>query len=209
MFDTKIERIKCNLSWPDIKSKPNFQAHEFYMIQHQKKYERDYTYFGNVQIDFQKYIDIEKEENTNFFRKHAEETEFKNSYFDKKYFSLEDENFSFIKELYDLDYAKIAVQNLKPGYCIGAHYDATTDYHSELASTITNYEKTPVDQVFNIFIMFLEEWAHGQAFMIGRDAYMHWEPGDVIGFPWYMIHSTVNASRKNRNILYTVGAKIK
>ena len=45
-------------------------------------------------------------------------------------------------------------------------------------------------------------------FMIGRDCYTQWKPGDVIGFPWYMIHSTVNASRKNRNILYTVGAKI-
>lgn len=207
MFETKIERIKCNLSWPEIKSKTNFQAHKFYMIQHQKKYEKDYTYFGNKQIDFQKYIDIEKEENTNFFRKY-DEKEFINSYFDKKYFNLEDENFKFIKDLYGLDYAKIAVQNLKPGFCIGAHYDATTDYHKELESALTNYSEIPVDQVFNIYIMFLEPWIHGQAFMIGRDCYTQWKPGDVIGFPWYMIHSTVNASRKNRNILYTVGAKI-
>lgn len=206
MIKRNIDRIPYNLSWSEelmVKGNP---IQRRLMTEHMSKFDNDYNYLGNVQINFDEFINLEKDK-INFF-KNKEHIHHENSFYDAKFYPLNDNKINFLKDIFDLDYIKVGVQNLKLGHCIAAHFDTNTKYRSELSAILDDYNNRTIDEIFNIFIMFLEPWIHGQGFMIGRQCHLQWKPGDVISFPWYMEHSTVNSSNIDRNIIYVIGSKL-
>lgn len=205
MIKKDIERIPCSIAWAKIKENKNSICKLLYK-EHRKVFQTDYTYVGNLEIDFDHWANVEKT-TVNFWRKGRPEEKIYPADIDLKWLSLNDNAMSFLANKLGLENYKASIQTLKPGKCIGAHYDEVSGYHSDMLKENSLYLEQSPDKILNIYIMFLTEWTHGQAFMIGKDAYMHWSPGDIISFPWYMEHSTVNASAQDRTIIYIVGTK--
>lgn len=105
----------------------------------------------------------------------------------------------YIKKELDLKYAYVNYNTQPPGQVVQNHIDRNRSF---LYKVVPN--DPTVDQCWK-YIVFLTEWEPGQVFMIGASAYMKWQAGAVIKFPWFMHHSTANAGLNNRRILVITG----
>lgn len=181
--------------------------HSLLYKNHASKYEKDYTYVGRTDLNLDEFDVLEKK-TVNFWRDGRPEKQiFPENIYDLFWYDLNDPRVKHIADMLDLQDYKISIQTLGPGKCIGAHYDEVSSYHHDVKEKNPDFDEKTPDEIMNIYIIFLTDWEHGQAFMIERDCYNQWKKGDIISFPWYMKHSTVNASAKDRTIMYVVGTK--
>jgi hypothetical protein len=203
--------VSTTLSWETVILN-RWQVHEKFYKKHRNTYTNDFDYLGNIDIDVNKFLSLHRD--TSYV---GSLNQTKN-YLDMCVFDIDDPILDDIKKNLGLKHCAAAAQTLLSGKVVFPHYDTAslepnpekitllTKYYRTLLELYPNLEEYSVDKVFNTCILFLEEWQHGQAFMIGRQAYTNWKPGDVITFPWYMIHSTVNASLSdNRLLIYLAG----
>lgn len=207
MKNFNFTRVPCQLSWKEtIDGWPSI--HREYMKQHQEMYDKDFDYVGNLDLDFSKFFEVEVQD-IGFYSR----TVFNS--FKGKPFAINDEILADIKANLGFEDCASALQNLESGKMSLVHLDVPNLSNSEklvprlyyhLENKHSNFHELSVDTVFNITIIFLENWSHGQAFMIGRQCFVQWKAGDVISIPWYMEHSTVNASFNSRNLLYMAGS---
>ena len=117
------------------------------------------------------------------------------------------ESDAIIKLKQDLDiedlYCRYQIQH--PGNIVLEHVDTNRPFSTKLVET--GIDKQVKVKNIKKYLVFLEDWAHGQVIMTGRHAYTDWRKGDVISFPWFMPHSTANAGLKPRPILFITGLK--
>jgi hypothetical protein len=203
----KTTRIDCDITWPQLLLK-DYSLHKSLNQKHYDTFENDYDYLGNLKLNL-----------THLFADTTEELGFQaggkfNRLLGKK-FTVNDIALEDIRTGIGFNDCAGVMQNLPPGELIFSHYDAAdlsrpqkivTQYYLHLASKYPNFEEFNIGKVFNTVIIFLTDWIHGQGFMIGRQTYTNWKAGDIVSFPWYMEHSTVNASRGDRYIIYMNGS---
>lgn len=103
----------------------------------------------------------------------------------------------------DIIYCRKLIQS--PGKMHPQH----TDLNRELSCIIAANDLNDKVKVKNIrkYIVYLEDWAHGQVFMLGRQACTNWQKGDIISFPWFMPHSTANAGLVDRPLMFISGVE--
>ncbi len=206
-------RIPCNLSWPVV-IKNHVKLRETMELSHRRKFDQDYDYLGNVDIDADKLIASEHKE-----IRIVTKPPYYSSLTGRQIKINSPELDDLRRTLGLVDYTG-SVQNLEPHKFVPAHYDSPSETVEEgkTPSLLTkyylylkdkhgdNFENLSVDDLFNIAVIFLEPWAHGQAFLVGRSSITNWKVGDVASFPWYMPHSTINGSDKNRHIIFMSGS---
>lgn len=92
-----------------------------------------------------------------------------------------------------------SVRNIQPpGQVVGPHSDLNGDFSKA-------YKKDfDPDQLCKAMI-FLDDWKLGQFLAFGVSPLINWKKNDCIIFPWYMPHSTANASTFNRPVLAYIG----
>lgn len=212
MINRATSRVPCNLNWTKV-IQNRFKLHQTLELSHRKKFEKDYDYLGNIDLDTESLISFDhKEIRIVTSKDHA-------SLLSGRKVDINSPELDDIrKKIGFVEYIG-SIQNLEPNNFVPAHYDIPaefvpegttpsllTTYYQYLREKHEDFDEISVDHFFNIVVIFLEPWEHGQAFMIGRDSFTNWRVGDVIAFPWYMPHSTVNGSDKNRHLLYMAGS---
>ena len=204
--------IPTTLSWKKVMLN-SWKVQESFSATHYKTHLNDFDYLGNINIAADDFLSLPRQ--STYFRSLNREK----NYLSSCVFEIDDPALYHVKQAVGLRHCAGAAQTLASGKVVFPHYDAAslnpdpekvgllTRYYRKLEELYSDdLENHSIDRVFNVFILFLEEWQHGQAFMIGRQAYTCWKPGDLITFPWYMIHSTVNASMSDdRLLLYLAG----
>ena len=103
-----------------------------------------------------------------------------------------------LKDLFNLEHIVVNVLNQLPNNLISIHKDSNRQMSQKCS------EKYLISKVKK-YIVFLTPWTEGQVFLIGRQAYTNWQPGDCITYPWFMPHATANASGKDRYLLFVSG----
>lgn len=207
-----ISRISSEFSWPHIVSQPpdNYTIQRDYMNQHYDKFNNDFDYLGNFSIDMNAF-NVDDKDVLGFMVRGKF-----NRLIGKK-FKVNDSRLKEITHKLGFINCNGSLQNLEPGNSVLSHFDTAhplkpekvvSQLYIHLLNNLENFENISIDKTYNIRVLFLDPWCHGQAFMIGRQAFTNWKPGDVIGFPWYMEHSTVNASACQRNMVYIVGSVV-
>jgi len=84
-----------------------------------------------------------------------------------------------------------------------AHIDA----HRQFCNMYDSLEDPVLCGEIKIGVMFLEDWAYGQGFGMGKDVVQNWKMGDFYEWPWFFPHHTYNNSNVERNSLTFVGRK--
>lgn len=205
--------IPTTMSWKTVMEK-RWNVHEEYMKKHQETYDNDYDYVGNISVDLEAFSSLQKKA----IYIGSKSSKGPLTYLDMFIFKTDSSILNDIKSQLGLRHCTGAAQTLSSGKTVLAHFDSAsleenpekitvlTEYYRKLVEIYPNLEEFSVDRVFNTFILFVDEWKHGQSFMVGRQSFTCWKPGDVITFPWYMIHSTANASfSDDRLLLYLAG----
>ena len=205
-----------NVPWTELITKDNrFEtiAYELHR-QYAQTHDLDYSYVKNISVDLD-YFQTLDSQTTNPFQ-------YQTGVFQKDYpaemmelykdHSLtvahpDYESIAVIKLKQELDvedlYCRYQIQT--PGNIVAEHVDLNRAFSTK--SVQTGIDKQVKVKNIKKYIVFLEDWAHGQVIMIGRHAYTNWCKGDVISFLWFMPHSTANAGLKPRPILFITGAK--
>ena len=204
-----------NTIWTEFILDPdNFEkiADQHYQ-QHIKEEILDYTYVKNISVDSEYFLNLKTWEKNPFntyvgqFRRDYTK-DFTDTYTDIL-IAAEPDYESKVMEILkkDLNLTELYClhQTQMPGTIVGQH----TDLNRGLCNIITDKGIADKVKLKNIrkYIVYLDDWAHGQAFMSGRHAFTNWRKGDVMSFPWFMPHSTVNAGFKPRPILFIAGVE--
>lgn len=204
-----------DITWTEFIQNPDqfeIDADKFYQ-QHIATEVQDYDYVKNIIVDNEYFLNLKTWEKNPFnlyvgtFRRDYSK-EFTDTYTDTLVASEPDyagpEIARLMQDL-NLDELYCLQQTQLPGTLVGQH----TDLNRGLSNILVN--KGIADKVklkhIRKYIVFLDDWAHGQVFMSGRHAYTNWRRGDVISFPWFMPHSTANAGFKPRPILFIAGVE--
>jgi len=177
----------------------------------------DYRFVCNLQLDFQSILnsDLQKK---NFF-----DRSFDNDQEILKYFEdniLKQAEIDVDHEYHDVICKKlaltkkthIAVNLQEPNGIVGVHSDTYGKFFSKffgfrcgsVDKKINPEDRIPIPDMKR-FILFGSDWHQGQVFMIGKSCLTDWKKGDIYSFPWYMPHSTANASRNDRLLLVITG----
>jgi hypothetical protein len=104
----------------------------------------------------------------------------------------------YLQQRFDLRYVDAPIHEQSPGNYVAPHYDL----YGHFMKNCPDYFNT---NRLKRYAVFLTKWEIGQSFMLGRSAFTNWTPGDIIEFPWYMPHSTVNLSKSPRRYINVVG----
>lgn len=207
-----MNRIDTNITFKEFKDRNFKELTDELYAKHKERFHGDYTYIGNLQFDFEYFINLEKTKKTFYFSNNPEEEKrretFKNNNLVSVWASDHDEKFDVVQQYLELKFVNWASQYLPAGHLIGLHHDVNYKTIYNPLSELRNIDNDYIDDINNIYIVFLQDWQMGQVFMIGRDCVTQWRAGDIISFPWYMAHATANASLKDRHILYMAGSKI-
>ena len=86
----------------------------------------------------------------------------------------------------------------EPGQMVGPHSDLNSGFTDAYAE---EFEPNRMCKA----IVFLDDWSQGQVLTFGTSALVNWKKNDCITFPWFMPHSTSNASRFDRPVLTYIG----
>lgn len=105
---------------------------------------------------------------------------------------------TYLQQKFDLRYVDAPIHEQSPGNYVAPHYDL----YGHFLKSCPDYFNT---NRLKRYAVFITKWEIGQCFMLGRSAFTEWSPGDVIEFPWYMPHSTVNLSKSPRRYINVVG----
>lgn len=202
--------------WNNLIMQDDFEliAWELYK-QHTGIKELDYTYIKNISIDADYFLNLPTEtkklylptEYGKFIKTYSDA--FTDAYIHSTLEKADPDNNSEamkkLKQELNLDEIYCVLQTQLPGSVVGEHIDR----HRQLAQIID--EKGISGKVkrkhIRKYIVMLDDWASGQAFLCGRHAYMNWRKGDVFTFPWYMPHSTANTGLKPRPLLFICGVE--
>lgn len=90
----------------------------------------------------------------------------------------------------------------EPGQMVGPHSDTNKQFTDAYADA---YGKDFDPHEMCKAIVFLDDWSQGQVLTFGTSALVNWKKNDCITFPWFMPHSTSNASGFDRPVLTYVG----
>ena len=90
----------------------------------------------------------------------------------------------------------------EPGQMVGPHSDLNKQFTDAYADA---YGKDFEPHEMCKAIVFLDDWSQGQVLTFGTTALVNWKKNDCITFPWFMPHSTSNASRFDRPVLTYIG----
>ena len=115
-------------------------------------------------------------------------------------YSSESPQVKHIKKLFNITYLVLQCQLQKPDTVFPIH----VDNNSKLMSILPSHINFTTDDIKG-GALFLTDWTCGQIFMVGASYHTNWKKGDVIAWPWYMPHATVNASMENRKLLFIRG----
>lgn len=201
--------------WVDLITKKDFQdiAYELYR-QHTQTRELDYMYVTNISIDSDYFANLSVETRKlfnpglgNFPREYPKE--FPDAYIDSTLEKSDPDNESAamlqLKRDLNLDVINCSPQTQLPGNMVGEHIDA----HRSLARILVDkgIDTKVTRKHIRKYMVMMDDWATGQAFLCGRHAYMNWRKGDVMTFPWYMPHSTFNGGFTPRPLLFVTGVE--
>lgn len=204
-----------NLTWTEFISDPaHFEivAEELYM-KHIQDQHLDYEFVKNINVNSSYFLNLDTWEKNPFnlyvgkFRREYTK-DFTDTYTDILVASEPDYDSDAVTKLKQdlcLDELYCLQQTQMPGAVVGQH----TDLNRGLSNILVNKGIDHKVKLKNIrkYIVYLDDWAHGQVFMSGRHAFTNWHKGDVMSFPWYMPHSTANAGFKPRPILFIAGVE--
>jgi len=203
------------LTWTKFISDPdNFEliADQCYR-QHTRSKEFDFCIIKNISVDSEYFLKLKTYEKNPFNRyvgqfRRDYNKQFVDTYTDTLLASepdYTDDHITQLKKDLNLDEIYCLQQTQLPGTLVGQH----TDLNRGLSNILVD---KGIDQNVKLkhirkYIVYLDNWAHGQVFMVGRHAHTNWQKGDVMSFEWYMPHSTVNAGLKPRPILFIAGVE--
>ena len=101
-----------------------------------------------------------------------------------------------IANLLDMQLCHVAFNVQLPDRLVGIHIDRNTLF--------ANYTDFTIEQLRKC-IIYVADWDIGQGVILGKSVHTDWHQGDVIEYPWYMPHATVNSSETSRPILVVEG----
>lgn len=211
MINANLDEI----TWTEFIQDPDqfeIDAAEFYQ-QHIATQRQDYEYVKNITVDTEYFLSLETWEKNPFnlyvgkFRREYTK-DFTDTYTDILVASEPDYqgvDIAKLKQDLNLDELYCLQQTQLPGTLVGQH----TDLNRGLSNILVNKGIDTQVKLKHIrkYIVYLDDWAHGQVFMSGRHAFTDWKKGDVMSFPWFMPHSTANAGFKPRPILFIAGVE--
>lgn len=187
---------------------------DFAYQDHVKNTDHDYTYVGNIKLDFDYLLNLPQEikeqkkaQFDDFPRPKAESYLRDYNYVMKISKILESTvQFDDLKKKLEATELFPLVQWQARGGMVGVHTDGNRDF----STIIKNKNLSDIILVKHMkkYIVFLDDWDCGQAFLTGRQAITNWKQGDVMSFPWYMRHATCNASLTDRPIIFVSAAKL-
>lgn len=86
-----------------------------------------------------------------------------------------------------------------------------TRVHVDIHRQMSNMHNSPDDPIkcgeVRIGVVFLNDWAYGQGFGMGKDIAQGWKTGDFYEWPWFFPHHTFNNSNVIRNSITIIGRK--
>jgi hypothetical protein len=106
-----------------------------------------------------------------------------------------------LKDHFNFDWVGCHLMVLKAQMLTAVHFDL-----NRAAFHIVPEDKRvkiPASEKFRR-IVFLQDQKPGQGFQVGEE-YATWRAGDIMGFPWYMPHSTYNCTNEDRYLLSVNG----
>jgi len=112
----------------------------------------------------------------------------------------------WVRRVHGLDYCHVKLHRQPTGRVVKNHFD----YNGTM---FTDHLRDHPQQDFGTqdvvkVVHFLTDWRVGQVFMFGREAVTGWRAGEALTFPWYMEHSTANASEEHeRELLFIAGVR--
>jgi hypothetical protein len=202
-----------NKKWIDLIKDKNFfslakqqyekhcaEGKDDYVI-HKKFAKLDWSYYLDINPKQKKFFTKEKK---GVVRPDSEQSHVKNNVMGEHHFQKDDSSFEEIKNLLNLDYCDITLNNQTPGNQVGVHVDLNRNLFLYFFPEETKNAK--VSQLRK-YIVFLQPWEIGQVFCLGSSALTKWSQGDTIEFPWFMPHYTANCSKSSRSILFIAGVK--
>lgn len=206
-----------DVPWTDIITKDDgfekiaYELSRQYMLTH----DLDYSFVKNisVDVDYFKSLNAQAEnplryDTGKFQKEYPQEVldMYKDHRLEVAFPDYESDVIAKLKQDLDIEDLYCRYQIQQPGNMVVEHVDLNRRFSTKLVEKGINKQV----KVKNIkkYIVFLEDWAHGQVLMSGRHAWLGWKAGDVITFPWFMYHSSANAGIKSRALLFITGMKM-
>lgn len=206
-----------DVPWTDMITKDDgfekiaYELSRQYMLTH----DLDYSFVKNISVDLEYFKSLSptpenplRYETGSFQKEYPQEVLelYKNHRLEVAFPDYESDVISKLKKDLDIEDLYCRYQIQQPGNVVVEHVDLNRRFSTKLVEKGINKQV----KVKNIkkYIVFLEDWAHGQVLMSGRHAWLGWKAGDVITFPWFMYHSSANAGVKSRALLFITGMKM-
>ena len=89
----------------------------------------------------------------------------------------------------------------------GCSVQSHIDVHKQLSDRYDSHDDPILCGEIRIGVVFLNDWAYGQGFGMGKDIVQGWKMGDFYEWPWFFPHHTFNNSNVERNTLLINGRK--
>jgi len=113
--------------------------------------------------------------------------------------------FKAINDYLGLDGSGIKFHNQRMGQMVPWHIDNFAG-HFTRENTFQQTEMDINPDSARRFIVFLDDWKHGQIWQIGNATFTNWKKGDCITWEWFDLpHSTCNMGFWDRPILQLTG----
>jgi hypothetical protein len=81
------------------------------------------------------------------------------------------------------------------------------DVHRQMSNLHDSVNDPILCGEIRIGVLFLNDWAYGQGFAMGRSIAQEWKLGDFYEWPWFFPHHTFNNSNVERNSITVIGRK--
>jgi hypothetical protein len=112
----------------------------------------------------------------------------------------------WVRRVHGLDYCHVKMHRQPVGRVVKNHFDYNGTMFQDHQRDHPGRDFGTQDVVK--VVHFLTDWRVGQVFMFGRQAVTGWRAGEALTFPWYMEHSTANASEDHqRELLFIAGVR--
>lgn len=103
-----------------------------------------------------------------------------------------------------LDY-DVKFHNQRPGQTLNLHIDNFAG-RKERGNSFKEIKADKNPEAMRRFVVMLEDWKHGQVFMLGNQVWHQWQAGDCITWDWRDIpHCTSNMGWDDRPMLQITG----
>ena len=170
-------------------------------IMHDRFAKLDWGYYLSFKPEQKRFFTKEKK---GVVRPDSEQSHVNTNMMGEHHFKKGDRGLDEMKQMLDLDYCDVTLNDQLPGNQVGVHVDLNRNLFLNFFPEET--KDATVSQLRK-YIVFLQPWQIGQVFCLGASALTQWEQGDTVEFPWYMPHYTANCSKTNRSILFIAGVK--